>query len=191
MGDVHPYGNPHFWFTPENVKTAVSNITDGLVRVAPEHRDYFLERQASYDREIEEAFNRSREALRPFLGTKILQYHESWSYFCEAMGLEVAGSVEPKPGIPPSGAQLARLVRQIKDEHVPLLLVEPYYPEKPVRFLQSHTGIRPLRLHLLLCGAEEHISYLQNLEAMVDEIVAALSEQRGAKRDAGSDLNPE
>ena len=32
MGDVHPYGNPHYWFTPENVEIAVRNIADGLIQ---------------------------------------------------------------------------------------------------------------------------------------------------------------
>ena len=68
MGDVHPYGNPHFWFTEVNVAIAVSNITEGLVRVAPDRAGGFRERAAAYLERVKTAFAGYREALAPFRG---------------------------------------------------------------------------------------------------------------------------
>lgn len=174
-GDVHAYGNPHFWFSPENVAVAVRNITDGLVRVAPDHQELFEANRDAYLVKVAAVFEELTARMESFRGTKILQYHESWDYFCQTLGLELAGSVEPKPGIPPSAAHLAHLVEHIRTEQVPLLLVEPFYPEKPLRFLRSNTSIRTLRLHLFLCEADGHDTYLDNLTAMVDTIVAGLA----------------
>lgn len=183
MGDVHPFGNPHFWFSPVNVKTAVSNITAGLVRVAPEYAAEFQERRASYEKQVDDAFEQFRKTLRPCRGAKILQYHPSWDYFCEEMGLEIAGSVEPKPGIPPSARHLSELVRQIEQEDIALVLVEPYYPDKPLRFLRDRTSIESLRLPLLLGGERAYTNYLENMEHIVEQIRKTLE---AASRDAGS-----
>jgi ABC-type Zn uptake system ZnuABC Zn-binding protein ZnuA len=176
MGDVHPYGNPHFWYTAENVRIACSNITAGLVRVSPEDEAYFREREAAYVEEVTQTFERLRRKLAPYQGAKVLQFHPSWDYFCEEFGLEIVGSVEPKPGIAPSASHLSSLVRLIREEGVKTVLVEPFYPDRPLRFLRRNTGIRTLRLPLLLGGRPEATTYLENLELIVGEIEAALRE---------------
>ena len=176
MGDVHPYGNPHFWFTPDNVCTACANIAAGLIRVAPEHAATFRAREAQYTAEVRRTFERLRQRLEPWHGTPVLQFHPSWDYFCDAFGLHVAGCVEPKPGIAPSAAHLRELVGLIEAEQVPIALVEPFYSDRPLRFLREHTGIETLRLPLNLGGDPEETTYLGNLESIVDRIVAALEE---------------
>ena len=37
-GDVHPYGNPHYMLDPVLAKTAVQNIYNALVAIAPQYR---------------------------------------------------------------------------------------------------------------------------------------------------------
>src|SRR3989338_6926999 len=34
-GDIHAYGNPHYWLDPDNGKTAARNIAEGLARLYP------------------------------------------------------------------------------------------------------------------------------------------------------------
>lgn len=176
MGDIHPHGNPHFWFNPENVEITARNIADGLVRVAPEDEVYFTERRDAYIQEVQSTFERLRSRLQPYRGTKVLQFHESWNYFCDYFGLKLAGNIEAKPGIPPSAKHLKGLITKIREEQIKVVFVEPYYPEKPLRFLQSKTDIRVLRLPLFLGGDKESKTYLQNLELIVDRIAEALEE---------------
>lgn len=174
MGDVHPYGNPHFWFTPENVEIAVRNITGGLTRVDPEGTAYYEANRDRYLSEVKATFDDLRSKLRPFQGTAVLQYHLSWDYFCRTFGLEIVGSLEPKPGIPPSPAHLEELVKQARARKARLLLVEPYYPERPVRFVERETGVKALRLPLYLGGKDGIETYLDNLRCIVTTIAEAL-----------------
>jgi zinc/manganese transport system substrate-binding protein len=177
MGDVHPYGNPHFWFTPDNVAIACDNIATGLSRIAPSEKEYFQSRKNDYIDRMRAAFNRLKEKLIPYRGTKVIQFHESWNYFCGYFGLDIAGSIEPKPGIPPSAAHLQHLVGIIRNEGVRIAIVEPYYPEKPLRLLKEETGITVVRLPLYLGGSEKAELYLDNLELIVSEIVRVLGER--------------
>ena len=174
MGDVHPYGNPHFWFTPENVEIAVRNITDGLIRVDPDGASYYAANRDRYLSEVKATFQDLREKLRPFQGTAVLQYHLSWDYFCLTFGLEIVGSLEPKPGIPPTPAHLGEIVKQAKAAKARLLLVEPYYAERPVRFVERETGVKALRLPLYLGGKDGVTTYLDNLRYLVSSIADAL-----------------
>jgi ABC-type Zn uptake system ZnuABC Zn-binding protein ZnuA len=174
MGDVHPYGNPHFWFTEENVEIVVRNIADGLVRVDPEGTAVYEQNRDRYLARVKATFEDLKEKMRPFHGTAVLQYHESWDYFCEAMGLEIAGSLEPKPGIPPTPGHLKQVVEQAKASKAKFILVEPYYPKRPVRFVEEKAGVEGVRLPLYLGGQKGIEDYLENLRYIVDTIVGKL-----------------
>ena len=175
MGDVHPYGNPHFWFTVENVEVAVRNITEGLIRVDPEGAAAYEQNRDRYLAEVKATFEELRAKMKPFQGTAVLQYHASWDYFCEALGLEIVGSLEPKPGIPPTPGHLEELVKQARARNAKLILVEPYYPKRPVRFVEERAGVEALRLPLYLGGKKGIDTYLDNLRYIVETIVAGLS----------------
>ncbi|NQT83338.1 zinc ABC transporter substrate-binding protein [bacterium] len=175
MGHVHPYGNPHYWHTRENVHIAVENITKGLIRVSPENADYFNLNKEAYLKKVDEVFERLHKKLAPFKGTKVIEYHQSWDYFCPEFGLKIVASLEPKPGIPPSPSHLAEVVRTARREDAKLMLIEPYYPKRPVQFVARETGAKVLRLPVYVGGKKGVNTYLDNLTYIVDQIVRALS----------------
>ena len=175
MGDVHPYGNPHYWVTQEHIRIVVKNITEGLIRVSPEDIDYFERGKRAYLQKVAEVFDDLHKKLEPFKGTKVLQYHQSWDYFCMEFGLKIVGSLEPKPGIPPSPSHLQEVVSWARHEGAKLMLIEPYYPERPVEFVARETGVKVLRLPFYAGGKEGIDSFLGNLTYNVNQIVQALS----------------
>jgi zinc/manganese transport system substrate-binding protein len=174
MGDVHPYGNPHFWFTPENVEIAVRNITKGLIRLDPEGAAFYEQNRDRYLERVKATFDELQEKMRPFRKTAVLQYHSSWDYFCLAMGLEIVGNLEPKPGIPPTPGHLREVVKQARAKNAKLMLVEPYYAKRPVRFVEKQTGVKALRLPLYLGGEKGIETYMDNLRYIVNSIVSEL-----------------
>lgn len=54
-GDVHPYGNPHVWLDPLNVKIIASNVADGLVRVDPANEADYRANLERFQRRVDEA----------------------------------------------------------------------------------------------------------------------------------------
>jgi zinc/manganese transport system substrate-binding protein len=176
MGDVHPYGNPHYWVTRENAHLVVENIAKGLIRVSPQDADTFVRNKEAYLERLDAVFDELHEKLAPFKGTKVIQYHQSWDYFCNEFGLDMVGSLEPKPGIPPSPSHLKELVTQARYEGVKLMLVEPYYPKRPVEFVARETGAKVLRLPFYTGGQKGIEDFLDNLTYDVDQIAQALSQ---------------
>jgi len=180
LGDVHPHGNPHCWMVPENIRIAGENILAGLIRAAPEHEETFRANLRAYLEEVDRRFKVWEARLAPHQGTRVLQFHESWNYLLGHFGFEIAGSVEPKPGIAPSAAHLRRLVDQIRRDEIRLVLAEPFYSERPLRFLHQQTGIGVLRLPLYLGGDPRYTTVLDNLGGIVDQIAAALDDPKTA-----------
>lgn len=177
MGDVHPFGNPHYWLTLPNVRITLENIFEGLYRNSPEDKAYFTNKKNAYLERVEETFLKLRNMLEPYRGTKVVQYHWSWDYFCKYFGLELAGSIEPKPGIPPSPSHLEHLIKVMRAESVQLILAEPYYPDKPINYIASQTQAKVLRLPIFLGGGQDVDDFLNHLTKNVEEIVNALKEK--------------
>lgn len=55
MGDVHPFGNPHYLLDPLNGLQAASAIRDKLSALRPEQRDAFAQRFAAFKSQLDNA----------------------------------------------------------------------------------------------------------------------------------------
>jgi len=53
-GDIHPYGNPHVWLDPVNVKQIASNIAAGLTRVDPGGKDAYAANLKAFNEKIDD-----------------------------------------------------------------------------------------------------------------------------------------
>ncbi|HEV8457825.1 MAG TPA: metal ABC transporter substrate-binding protein, partial [Methylomirabilota bacterium] len=102
MGDVHPVGNPHYTVDPGMAPAITANILQGLGRVAPQHRATFERNRQEFLRRLDQAMARWSAILAPFKGAKVIVDHNMWPYFLTRFGLVQAGSVEERPGIPPT-----------------------------------------------------------------------------------------
>ncbi len=174
MGDVHPFGNPHYFHCLENVGVALENIVTGLSRNDPDNADVYRMNKETYWQEVQTTFKRVKELMKPFRGTKIITYHQSWEYFAEEFGLKILGYVEPKPGLPATPKHTKDLIELINQHQVKIVLKEPYYPKRPVKRLIKKTGAKVVELVNYPGGRKNAHTYLQNLEANINDLVQAL-----------------
>jgi len=70
------------------------------------------------------------EVLRPLKGTKIVCYHTTWTYFANRFGFEIAATLEPVCGVPPTAGHLASVQKLVEREQIPLIVMEPHYNRK-------------------------------------------------------------
>ena len=54
-GDIHPYGNPHVWLDPVNVKQLAANIAAGLTRVDPDGKDVYAKNLKAFGDKVDDA----------------------------------------------------------------------------------------------------------------------------------------
>ena len=64
----------------------------------------------------------------PLAGRPLISYHQVWTYFSAGFGIEVAGTIEEKPGIPPSPAHLQQLQELAEAKQVKVVVCAPFYP---------------------------------------------------------------
>ncbi|MFH1230825.1 MAG: metal ABC transporter substrate-binding protein [Planctomycetota bacterium] len=55
MGDVHPFGNPHYWSDPYNARIIAQNIFNRLQKVDPSHSEEYKNNCLGFVKRIDEA----------------------------------------------------------------------------------------------------------------------------------------
>ena len=174
QGDVHPEGNPHYWLDPGNGAAVAAHVAQALARLEPQHAAEFQARAEAFGAACEARRAAARERLAALPNRLLLTYHASWLYFAHVAGLEVAGTVEPVPGIPPTGRHLSELVSLVRERRVPVLLQEPYFSGDAAAFLARETGIRATRMPVSAsCDTPAADSYLAHFDRLVGEIAGA------------------
>ncbi|MBL7008203.1 MAG: zinc ABC transporter substrate-binding protein [Planctomycetes bacterium] len=171
--DLHPLGNPHFNLDPDYGRVMAAAIRDHLITLAPGRRAEFSSNWERWDERAAEKIAEWDELLEPFRGTSILTYHNSWPYLAKRFGLVIAGTVEPKPGLPPTSRHLTSLARLIREQQVGLLLIEPWYDERRVAALTGLDGLRLVKAATTCGTSRATAEYLDNLDFLVRQIAGA------------------
>lgn len=180
MGDVHPFGNPHYWLDPENGKIIGREIAAKLSQFRPNDKALFEQRLADFANRLDEAEKRWLVAMAPSKGLKVATYHRSFPNFTERFGLDVMGYIEPRPGIPPSPSHTLDLINEMKRQNVKIILVEPYFDLKTPNAIARETNARVVVLAPSVGGTKDATDYFKLFDYDVNALVAAIKES-GAK----------
>jgi zinc/manganese transport system substrate-binding protein len=174
MGDIHVYGNPHYLLDPANGIIAAGNIAAALIRVDPANRDYYAQRHQAFGRDLLNALNRWRGMLAPYRGAQVVVYHKSWTYFMARFGLKEFGSIEPKPGIPPSPGHVNDLVRNMKSAGVRVMLMENFRARRFPDMIERQTGAKAVFVPGAVEAEPGIDSYIKLFDTIVNRLSAAL-----------------
>jgi zinc/manganese transport system substrate-binding protein len=174
MGDVHPYGNPHYWTDPGNGRVIARSIAAKLSEIDPAGRATYEKNLAAFDAKLTEKDKEWLAKMAPYAGTKIVTFHDSWPNFAKHFKLEVAGHVEPKPGIPPSPSHTLEIINLITAQKIPIILVEPYFDTKTPNFIASKTGAAVVMFFPSVGGKPEIKDYFALFDYDIDAFVNAM-----------------
>lgn len=174
MGDVHPVGNPHYTVDPGMAPAITANILQGLGRVAPQHRATFERNRQEFLRRLDQAMARWSAILAPFKGAKVIVDHNMWPYFLTRFGLVQAGSVEERPGIPPTPGHLTKLIAQIREERIKVILTVPWGDRQLAERVAQETGARTVLVASAVGAVKGTDTYLDAIDYNVKALVQGL-----------------
>jgi ABC-type Zn uptake system ZnuABC Zn-binding protein ZnuA len=173
-GDVHPEGNPHYTMDPATAAQVTQNIVAGLSRVAPGSAAEFGEQRRAFLARLDADMARWQKMLEPARGARVVTYHEGFTYFLNRFGLALAGAIEDRPGIPPSPAHLATLIRLMKEQGIKVVIAEPWADRRTVELVARDSGARALVLPAAVGGVKGADSYVEMLDYNVTALAGAL-----------------
>jgi zinc/manganese transport system substrate-binding protein len=178
QGDVHAWGNPHFLTDPENAKIAGREICEAFCKLDAVSAVVFRENLAKFSERLDTKLAEWRKTLAPFRGARIAAYHNTWPYFARRFELNIDLFLEPKPGIPPSPAHLANVVKTMKADNVRAVIVEPFQNRKTAEFVAAQTNAQVVEFAQYPGGVKgTEGGYIQ----LMDHLVGALAKALGGK----------
>ncbi len=182
MGDVHPFGNPHYWLDPNNGRIIAHAIEARLSSLDPGGASEYKANLSAFEAKLAEAEKRWDSMLGPYAGTEVVTYHNSWPNFLKRFHLKAAGYIEPKPGIPPTPSHTVEIINMMREKKVPVILMEPYFDDKTPKAVAEKTGARLLRFIPSVGGVPEAKDYIALFDYDVKLLAEALTALKGGKR---------
>jgi zinc/manganese transport system substrate-binding protein len=173
-GDVHPSGNPHFSLDPGLAPIITQNIVDGLARVAPESRATFEQNRRAFLAQLEQRMAQWTKAMEPVRGSRVVVFHPVYIYFLTRFGLNQAATVEDRPGIPPSPQHVVNLIRQIKEEKIKVILVEPWNDVKLANRIAEEAGAKAFVMASSVGAVKGADNYLAAIDYNITTLAKAL-----------------
>jgi zinc/manganese transport system substrate-binding protein len=174
-GDVHALGNPHFLLDPLNAKIVAKEIADHFAAVAPQSAALFHANLASFNSRVDARFAEWQRQLGPYRGARIVTYHRDFVYLAERFGLEVAATLEPKPGIAPSPAHLAQVITAMKSQNARVIMVQPFQNRRTAETVARQTGAVVLDIPQQPGARKDVDTYFQLMDYMVSSLANALN----------------
>ena len=129
-----------------------------------------LFRSAKIDSKLQEWTKK----VSQFKGTKIIAYHNEWVYFETRFGLQIVDFLEPKPGIPPSPNQLAKVIGEMKHDNMKVIISSPYFTTESADLVARNVSGKVVTLATSVGANDKVKNYFDLFEYNTDLITNAL-----------------
>lgn len=174
MGDVHPQGNPHYHLNPENGLLMADIIADRLARLDPANADAYKINFKNFRKRLEEKIAQWKKRMEKFHNLKVITYHATWNYFLDFFAIESVGTIENKPGIPPSGKHISELAKVMKQTNTRIILQANFFKKEYSDLLASKTQGDVVVLPVSVGGVEEAGDYFALFEVLINKLEKTL-----------------
>jgi len=155
MGDVHVAGNPHVHLDPRRIQTIAKALQERLIELDPAGKDYYQQRFINFNQRWQQAMKEWQQQASQLKGTRMVVHHRDWVYLFEWLGIEIAGALEPKPGLPTTASHLVLLKKTLKAKPAKMIVHTTYQNPRAAKRLSQLTGIPVVQLPYTVGGAEQ------------------------------------
>jgi zinc/manganese transport system substrate-binding protein len=172
LGDIHADGNPHVHTDPRRIATIAYKLTERLASIDPDNAAHYHEHHESFRTRWDAAIERWTQQAASLKGTRVVAHHKHWIYLYDWLGIRDAGTLEAKPGLPPSAAHLAVLKTRLTREPARLIIVAAHQNPRAAQWLSDQTTIRVAVLPYTVGGNAQ----ATDLFKLFDDTIARLLE---------------
>jgi zinc/manganese transport system substrate-binding protein len=171
MGDMHIYGNPHFWNDPINVIQMALNIKNALTRVDAMNADYYETNFQAFKKKIFALTKEEMKKMEPYFGLKVAVFHDQFVYLASRFKFNANLTIEERPGVPPSVRYMDQVVSYMIAEKIKIILLGPYHNPKYAEYVSSKVpGSVVVVLPVSVGGSPEATTYEEALKISLQKI---------------------
>ena len=174
QGDVHVQGNPHIQTDPRNIGLVAKALNSRLQELDQEHAQFYQKRFDDFDKRWQASIHNWLVRAKSLKDMPIVVSHNNWIYLEKFLGLKRIATLEPRPGIPASSAYLAKVLEQIENENVAMILNAAYQNPQAANWLSKRSDIPVVTLPFTVGGNAD----ADNLFELYDNTITLLLKGR-------------
>ncbi len=111
------------------------------------------------------------EALR---GIKAVEFHRVWIYFARVFGIQLMGTIEERPGIPPGPQHIRQVTELVRTQRIPLIMVDNIYDPSLPNSIARQTGAKVVLLPNQVEGEPGIRTYFDLMDHLVRQLSLAV-----------------
>lgn len=170
QGDVHPGGNPHLHLDPRNIARVAAALGERMAQLDGTEAEAYRQRTKNFLERWQQAQVRWEKLATPLKGMSLIVYHRNLSYLIAWLGLRELGSLEPKPGMPPTAGHLSELLALLKREPARAIVLATYNDPRGGEWLSGQTKTPMVILPFTVGGNDK----VKDLFTLFDDSIARL-----------------
>jgi zinc/manganese transport system substrate-binding protein len=174
-GDIHLFGNPHYWIDPENARIVAKSIASKLSEIDPANAVDYTKNFADFSAQLDKKIPEWKAKIAPFAGKEVIGYHNEWPYLMKFLGLKMDKFLEPKPGVPPGPKQADFLSQYMKTNNIKVIVQASYFPTKAAKSLAESAGGKAVLLCQGVGENSDAADFIHMMDYNVNTLVQALS----------------
>lgn len=145
---IHLY-DPHIWTSPIIAKSMINNILEALYEIDPNNANYYRTNAETYLKELDMLDTEFRSIVKHgsrdkiIFGSKFALY-----YFAKEYGIQYEAAFENcSTETEPSAKTVASLIKEIKNENIPVIYYAEISEPKVAKSISDETGAKMLLFH--------------------------------------------
>ena len=170
MGDIHASGNPHVHLDPRNIARIAAALAERMAELDRPEAAHYQARAKDFLARWQLSIARWEKDAAPVKGLSVVVYHRDLTYLIHWLGMREGGSLEPKPGIPPSTAHLTELVAKLAKAPAKAVIRSAYNDPRPAEWLSERAKLPIVLLPFTVGGTDK----AKDLFGLFDDTVARL-----------------
>ncbi|MFZ7324407.1 zinc ABC transporter substrate-binding protein ZnuA [Avibacterium avium] len=157
--------NWHVWYSPRISQVVAEALADKLTQQFPAKKALIEKNLAEFNRTLNAQNEKIKQQLAPVQKKGFYVFHDAYTYFNEAYGLNQMGAFTINPLVAPGAKKLAEIKEEIEEHKVGCLFAEPQFTPKVIETLHKSTGVKVGRLDpmgdAVALGKDSYANFLQ------------------------------
>ncbi|PQP82190.1 ABC transporter substrate-binding protein [Paenibacillus sp. PCH8] len=139
--------DPHTWVSPKSAMIMAENIKNSLVEADPDHKTGYEQRYQELRTKLETLDQRFVDELATVPNKEIVVSHQAFGYLARDYGLTQHAIMGLSPDAEPTGQDIVKLAKLVKDEGIKYIFFEELVSDKLAKTLASEAGVETMVLN--------------------------------------------
>jgi len=155
----HHHGkfDPHVWLGIDQAVVMVDYLGTTFQKIDPTNKDKYAKRTEAYKKELKDLKQEGLNEFKAKKNKRLIAMHDSLRYFAQSFGLEIVGSIQPRPGVEADASKLKELARLCKEKDVRVIAVEPQFQIAAAEVLRNHLKGKGIEVELVTVDPMETV----------------------------------